>query len=177
METIHLTDFLMLDWMHTQRNSVLDLFFRSITWAGSLYLLIPAVGLLLALLYSFGKLKEMQLLAGSMTAAVIAVHAVKLFFRRPRPDIHPGVISIPVDWSFPSAHSAQIATFCLCIGLIAMRNFPAPWAWLTILAAIALTLGVGVSRVYLQVHYPTDVAAGIFLGIIVVTAADLLIKL
>jgi membrane-associated phospholipid phosphatase len=176
VETIHLTDFLMLDWMHTQRNSVLDLFFRSITWTGSLYLLIPAIGLLLTLLYSHGKLREMQLLAGSMIAAVIVVHVVKLFFRRPRPDIHPGIIPIPGDWSFPSAHSAQITTFCLCIILIAMRNFPTPWAWLTILAAIALALGVGVSRVYLQVHYPTDVVAGFFLGIIVVTAADLLIK-
>ena len=169
-------DFLVLDWLHPYRNSFLDLFFRAITWAGSLYLLFPATLLLLILLQGKGRQREMQLLALAMGSAVVVVHAAKLLIKRPRPEIHPGLVAMPVDWSFPSAHAAQIATFCLCVALIAKRNFPVPWAWLTVLLAVALTAGVSLSRVYLQVHYPTDVLAGLILGIILVAAADWLSK-
>lgn len=172
MATILRIDFLVLDWLHLHRNSFLDLFFRSSTWAGSLYLLFPATFLLLILLRGKGRRREMQLVALAMGSAVVAVHAAKAFFKRPRPEIHPGIIAMPADWSFPSAHAAQIATFCLCVALIAKRNFPVPWVWLTVLPAIALTAGVSVSRVYLQVHYPTDVLAGLVLGIGIVAAAD-----
>ena len=169
-------DFLVLEWLHPYRNSFLDLFFRTITWAGSLYLLFPATLLLLILLQGKGRQREMQMLAVAMGSAVLVVHAAKMFIKRPRPEIHPGLIPMPVDWSFPSAHAAQSATFCLCVALIAKRNFPVPWAWLTVLLAAALTAGVSMSRVYLQVHYPTDVLAGLVLGIVLVAAADRLSK-
>lgn len=169
-------DFLVLDWIHTQRNSFFDVFFRAITWAGSLYLVIPATVLLLILLRRKDKYREILLVALSMVSAVFFVQAAKLFFKRPRPEIHPGIISTPPDWSFPSGHSTQIATFCLCVVFIAMRNFPVRWARLTVLLAIALTAGVGLSRIYLQVHYPTDVLAGVALGIVIVVAADLSIE-
>jgi membrane-associated phospholipid phosphatase len=176
VETIVQTDFLLLDWIHPLRNSFLDVFFSSITWAGSLYLLVPATVLLLIFLRCKERYGEMLLVAVSMGSAVFVVYAAKLFFKRPRPEIHPGVVSIPVDWSFPSGHSTQIATFCLCVVFIVMRNFPGRWTWLSVLLALALTAGVGVSRIYLQVHYPTDVLAGIDLGIVIVVAADRLIK-
>ncbi|MHB8810192.1 MAG: phosphatase PAP2 family protein [Desulfobulbaceae bacterium] len=169
-------DILLLDWLSLQRTSVLDAFFRAITWAGSLSLLFPATLLLLILLRGKGRQREMRLVVFSMTSAVLVVHAAKVFFKRPRPEIHPGLIAMPADWSFPSAHAAQIATFCLCVALIAKRNFPVPWVWLTALLAIALTAGVSVSRVYLQVHYPTDVLAGLLFGIVIVAVADRLSK-
>jgi undecaprenyl-diphosphatase len=172
VETIAYIDFLVLDWLHQHRHSFLDVFFRTITWAGSLYLLLPLAVLLLLLLQGKGRHKERQLVAFSLGSVVLLVHLGKWLIRRPRPELHPGMVPLPADWSFPSAHAAQVATFCLCAVVLARRNCSPPRTWLLSLLAMIVTAGVGVSRIYLQIHYPTDVLVGIMLGCAVVAVVD-----
>lgn len=64
-------------------------------------------------------------------------------------------IKLPTDYSFPSGHSA--ATFCAAVALIAYYKLKG-------LPALAVAFMIALSRIYLCVHYPTDVLAGIAIG-------------
>lgn len=78
------------------------------------------------------------------------------------------LVPMPTDWSFPSAHTTQATAFFLTLTLIAIRLLPPFWAACIAILSLLLAVGVGYSRVYLQVHYLSDVIAGIILAILLV---------
>lgn len=90
--------------------------------------------------------------------------ALKSGFDRPRPDLVPHG-SIVYTASFPSGHSMMAAVTYLTLGVMLARVQPGRRlkAYLLLLAVV-LTVLVGISRVYLGVHWPTDVLAGWTVG-------------
>jgi undecaprenyl-diphosphatase len=85
---------------------------------------------------------------------------LKLDYDRPRPDIVPHGMAVLTS-SFPSGHAMLSATTYLTLGALLARAQPERRLKAYLLAiAILLTLMVGASRVYLGVHWPTDVLAG-----------------
>jgi undecaprenyl-diphosphatase len=89
---------------------------------------------------------------------------MKLLFERPRPDVVAHLVPVQT-LSFPSGHAMLSAVTFLTLGAILMRVQPRRRMKAYILAAaITLTLLVGLSRIYLGVHWPTDVLAGWCLG-------------
>lgn len=171
----------MLSWDHqilsfaaTHRTVGLDYCFRGITWLGSLYVLIPLTALISLALAYFQKRWEIGLLLLGLGGASLLAHGAKLAWGRPRPALHQALVSLPTDSSFPSAHTAQIAGFALSIALLSQHIWPesAIPAWLL---AGGLIMAVGASRIYLQVHYPSDVLGGLILAILWVALAQKLL--
>ncbi|MBQ3611990.1 MAG: phosphatase PAP2 family protein [Firmicutes bacterium] len=106
----------------------------------------------------------------------LANKGIKAIVMRPRPDQAMFLIE-QGGWSFPSGHSITSMFFYgMAIWLI-RRNVTDPGLAdiLTVLLAIPMVL-IGVSRVYLGVHYPTDVLAGWCLGVLVIAAIAEIIK-
>jgi undecaprenyl-diphosphatase len=114
------------------------------------------------------------LLAGKRNAAIAVLVAVagglilssllKLGFHRARPDLVPHG-SVVYTASFPSGHSMMAAITYLTLGALLARVEGTIWIKIYLLTvAVFLTVLVGVSRVYLGVHWPTDVAAGWAVG-------------
>lgn len=102
----------------------------------------------------------MGLTVGAALGGLIVSQSLKSFFHRPRPDLVPHLAHVYTS-SFPSGHAMLSATVFLTLGALLGRfvREPVLKAYFLIVAAV-LTLLVGLSRVYIGVHYPTDVLAG-----------------
>jgi len=103
-------------------------------------------------------------LLGSSLAAALLTSATKALFDRPRPAIVPRLVEV-VGLSYPSGHSLASAAVYLTAAFVLGRHvssLPARVAGVAFTAAIVLLIGA--SRVYLGVHYPSDVFGGILLG-------------
>ena len=91
--------------------------------------------------------------------------ALKQAFQRPRPDVVPHLREV-MTMSFPSGHAMTSAVVYLTLGALLMRVAERRLTkWYFMGLALAATFLVGASRVYLGVHYPTDVLAGWLVGL------------
>jgi undecaprenyl-diphosphatase len=102
----------------------------------------------------------MWLVVAATLGGLIVSTVLKQWFERPRPDIVPH-LSPAYTSSFPSGHSLLSATVFLTLGALLGRivqEFRLKAYFLVV--ALTLTFLVGLSRVYLGVHWPTDVLAG-----------------
>jgi len=104
-------------------------------------------------------------LASSISGEILN-ELLKLFFERPRPSVVPHLRAV-VTASFPSGHAMESAIIYLTLGALLMRVVAGRITKIYCMGmAILLTLLVGVSRVFLGVHYPSDVLGGWMLGFV-----------
>ncbi len=97
--------------------------------------------------------------------SVAMMTLLKLFFSRPRPDLP--VIEGVLGFSFPSGHSMSAMTFYgLLIYLVWNSAFEKKWKWILIPVLALIIALVGFSRIYLRVHYLSDVLAGFAVGVL-----------
>lgn len=87
----------------------------------------------------------------------------KLAVARPRPELEPH-LAIVRTWSFPSGHATSSMIFYLTLALALGAG--KPWQRIAAAAAVLLSLLIGVSRVMLGVHWPSDVVGGWAFGLL-----------
>jgi undecaprenyl-diphosphatase len=145
------------------RTGLLTTLARAVSWLGRSAVLVPAAAAAaLAGLLFRRQLQWAGLLVG-VIGAVIIQNVDKALIGRPRPAVvrlvHVG------GTSFPSGHATEAsAFFVLALILIFRASRSTPVRLTAGVVAVTLIASVALSRVYLGVHYPTDVAAGILLG-------------
>ena len=137
---------------------------RDITALGG----VAVLTLLTLLVASFLALRRLWhavwLLLAAVGSGVLMSTVLKVVFERPRPDLVPHGSYVSTA-SFPSGHSMMAAVVYLTLGALLARVEPDRRVKVLVLtAAVVLALLVGVSRVYLGVHWPTDVLAGWTVG-------------
>ncbi len=154
-----------LTWFFRNRSSGLNMVFIALTWLGSLWLLVPASVAVLAGLVSSGYRVEATAFGLGFLGPVITTYVLKLLLARTRPCVYTTLDQQPPGPAFPSAHTTQIWAFSLMLLII----LPYPgfqWEILAGAVLMAIASTVAISRIYLQAHFPSDVAAGILVALI-----------
>jgi undecaprenyl-diphosphatase len=145
----------------TQLTAVMEL----VTWLGSAWVLVPVGALVVAGFWRSGHRREALAFVVIMLGAVLLQFLLKLAFHRvrPLPFFGPALHT----YGFPSGHALN--SLCFYGALAALLASPLRRWWQRVglaVAAAILVLLIGVSRVYLGVHYPTDVVGGYLAGVV-----------
>ena len=115
-------------------------------------------------LIAAGKRGTALLVVGAVGSGTLLSETLKFGFARPRPDLVAHLAEVQ-SASFPSGHAMISAIAYLTLGVLLTRAHKQRRTKIIIMSyAILLTLMIGLSRIYLGVHWPTDVLAGWALG-------------
>ncbi|MEB3100412.1 phosphatase PAP2 family protein [Ferviditalea candida] len=159
-------------WVRAFRTEPLTFLMRSVAQFGSSQVLILIALVAGAYLWlSLRKKWEAFLLLTGLFGSWLANSLLKLIFERPRPGI--GRLADASGYSFPSGNAMISIAFYGFIAYLIMQGAAGknPAAKKTVLlSAVLFILLIGLSRIYLGVHYPTDILAGYAAGGIWLTA-------
>ncbi len=138
---------------------------RDFTALGSVGVLATLTLVVIGFLVLVKKRHAAWMVAWSVTGGAVVGQVLKWGFARPRPDLVPHGTFVYTQ-SFPSGHAMLSAVVFLTLGaLLARSQADARLKIYLLSVAAVLTVMVGISRVYLGVHWPTDVLAGWVVGI------------
>ena len=153
----------MLTWVGEHRGSALTSAMRTVTWLGSAAVLYPATLVLALRWWRRGRdWRAGAMLAAGLAGSTVLYNLFKRIIERPRPPA-PDAVETYSHWSFPSGHATQCTAF---FAMLLVLAWLAGWARLRLwaIAAAAVALLVGGSRIYLGAHWFTDVLGGYALG-------------
>lgn len=133
---------------------------RDVTALGSMTILIGITAAVAGYLWLAGKRRSVALVLASVGGGIAVSSLFKRGFDRPRPDLVPHATEVYTA-SFPSGHAMLAAVTYLTLAAMLARVQPTRALKIYLFAlATFVTALVGISRVYLGVHWPTDVLAG-----------------
>lgn len=115
---------------------------------------------------------ELILFTTAIIGSAILNGMLKQFFQRVRPDFH-RLIDVG-GYSFPSGHAMNAFTVYGVLSFLLWRHLPSRWGRsILIIVSTVMILTIGISRIYLGVHYPSDIIGGYFASGIWITTAIL----
>ncbi|MED3727587.1 phosphatase PAP2 family protein [Priestia filamentosa] len=162
-EELHTFDITIIDWIQSFISDKLTKILETLTFLGSAKAVI-AISILIIILMLFNKKWwETLFFVVAVLGSSLFNLLLKFIFQRTRPSIHPLITE--TGYSFPSGHS--MVSFVLYgmityfLVLFYVKRFV---KIITILFFSLLVLLIGISRIYLGVHYPSDVLAGFAVG-------------
>ena len=158
--------------IHQHAAPPLTMLMRGFTNAGSPWVLWPMVVTMLYLLWRGGLRYETALLGVAMSGSIILEAGLKIAFHRPRPTPFFGLDS-PASYSYPSGHALFSFCFYGTLAALTVRRVeePARRALIWVVAAVMIFM-IGLSRIYLGLHYASDVIAGYAAAFVWVTAMN-----
>jgi len=137
-----------------------------VTALGTEPYLLPLAVLVVWWLASTGRRNEAVMFAIAVAGAELLFQTLKLIFRVPRPEPFFG-LATPLTYSFPSGHTLSCAVYFTRLAAAL------PPKLLIRLAAAALILAIGLSRIYLGFHYPSDVLGGYAAAVVWLAALEI----
>ncbi len=139
---------------------------RDVTALGGIAVLVLAIAAASGFLAIHGAYRMLAVLLISTVSGIAASLLMKQLFDRPRPEIVPHLSQVYTS-SFPSGHSMMSAIVYLTLAALVAPVLRSFWVRFYVIAvAVVLTILIGISRVYMGVHYPTDVLAGWAAGLV-----------
>ena len=165
-------DLKIISYIQSLENEYLTVFYKMITIIADTYQSAIITILLVTFLYFKKHYREALFLAITMTTCGLAMPLLKNIFSRERPNFY-RLIEIS-GYSFPSGHTTSATTMYLTLAIILLSIMKKLNKYFVFSIAVLGIVIIGGSRIYLGVHYPTDVMAGICLGISIVSTVYVL---
>jgi membrane-associated phospholipid phosphatase len=168
-------DTTVLLWLHQWANPVLDAVMLKITTLGNPEFVVVVVVFSLGWLWWSRRRLEAKVFAIACLGALILNQGLKLCFAKPRPQLWTRLIA-ESSFSFPSGHALGSMVLYGFLAYVLAVQFPRSARWIYSIAA-AIVAAIGTSRLYLGVHWPTDVVSGYAVGflwlMVCITAIEL----
>jgi undecaprenyl-diphosphatase len=153
--------FVFLQSYHSGTNTLLA---ETITFCGTGSFLIPVYLLIVILFLKKGQYNYAYMIALAAISSVILGWILKDIFQRSRPNAH--LVMGAGGYSFPSGHSLGGFIFCgILIFMVGRTNISYLIKWILYFLTIVFGFSVGISRIYLHVHYATDVLGSLFIAV------------
>ncbi len=158
-------DSLISDWIFQYRNDVWTDFFYSVSNLGSPYCFFLLTLVLCMFFWLHKKPYHLVLFLFTVGVSSVSVFLLKILIERPRPI---DALMHLKDFSFPSGHATIATVFCFLIIYSYKNHFKNKiLKYIFILFFILIWLAISISRVYLGVHYFSDVFMGVIIGLLV----------
>ena len=166
-------DIHILIWIHSISTAMLDKIFLVFTTVGNVKYILPiSVAIMAYLIYKKQRHNALILLFG-VGGAAVSNFILKLIFHRDRPTFWHSAIT-ETGYSFPSGHAMISSALILCLIVMTWNT---KWRLLSIIVGGVVVVMIGLSRLYMGVHYPTDVVAGWSVSIIWVFLVVTILKI
>lgn len=158
-------DVAVLQWLGAHQTKLLSQAAVELTYLGTGVVVLTIVSVAALLLWNTEHKHSARLLLAAVAGNIVLNNVLKLLFDRPRPEVFVWKTTA-LSSSFPSGH-AMSATVCYgTVAYLAARLQKHRWSRaLTLGAAVILILLICSTRLYLGVHYPSDVIAGMLVGL------------
>jgi undecaprenyl-diphosphatase len=155
----HALDRAVLVWIHTTFPSWLDGPMRIVTALGYYWFVVLLLVVVVPLFYQRGwRLSAILLLISTAGSAVLTT-VLKSVFQRARPELFDSGYHASF-YSFPSGHATVAVGLYGMLTLVLAYRLRGTARWAVVVSGILVVLLIGFSRLYLGVHYPTDIVAG-----------------
>lgn len=157
-------DFLVFQFFKTHFvKTGLTEYMYSITQFSSAPFIKIAYPFLIVILLAFKFYRKALFTFVTAIGGLLLIYGMKMFFARPRPP-YP-LLYKEESFSFPSGHATlSFILYGTLAYFIWLTDLPKVWKYIAMIFLILLSLTIGFSRIYLRVHYPSDVLGGFCLG-------------
>lgn len=155
----HRFDEAVLLWINAHSPGWLDEPMRAVTALGYYKVVVPLLLFSALAFYLKGRSISVALLVVSTVGGIVLTTVLKAIFERARPEIIDSGYTASF-YSFPSGHATVAVGFYGTLILLVAWRLSGFWCLLVAALGILLVLLIGLSRLHLGVHYPTDILAG-----------------
>ena len=146
-------------WIHAYSPGWLDGPMRLVTTLGYYWVVLPLLVVVVFVFYRRGWRLSATLLVVSTVGSALLTAVLKMVFERARPELFDSGYAASF-YSFPSGHATVAVGFYGTLTMILAYRLRGFARWAVVVCGVSLVLLIGFSRLYLGVHYPTDVLAG-----------------
>jgi undecaprenyl-diphosphatase len=168
-------DHAILLWIHQFANPGLDAVMLNITRLGNPPIVVFIGAIILAVLWGRRNYQEAKIFLLNGLGGTILSYGLKLVFSKPRPQLWNSPIS-ETSYSYPSGHALGAIVLYGFLGYLLATTYP-KYARVFYGIATILIVFIGLSRLYLGVHWPTDIIAGYGVGFLWTNVCITLLKL
>ena len=162
-------------WIHQFANPILDKIMLNVTRLGNPSTVVAITLVTLAILWWRRYYQEAKIFLLNCLGGAVLSYGLKLAFSKPRPQLWQLLIS-ETSYSYPSGHALGSMVLYGFLAYLLGDRFP-QYAKVFYLIAAILIAAIGLSRLYLGVHWPTDIIAGYGVGFLWVTFCITMLKL
>lgn len=145
-----------LQAVHNIASPTLNMWAVAVTTLGGAMIVAVMTSLVCGVLLIQRHWRKATVVAATVGGAVLMNLALKVLFARDRPTLWEAIVT-EHSYSFPSGHAMASSALAVCLVILA---WPTRWRWPVLIGAALYTLIIGLTRLYLGVHFPTDIIAG-----------------
>ncbi len=158
--------------IHTAARTQLDVFATTLTRLGSVWTAFPVVSAIALVLLLRRRWRSLTYLLTTTLGSTIINRTVKEIMHRLRPQLWESPTP-EFDYAFPSGHAMTSMTLIAALVILTWDSF---WCWLVLIFGSLFVVAIGWTRLYLGVHFPSDILAGWMVSVAWAIGVSLLIR-